>query len=159
MIGIIILSILLGICVLLLILFGRAILVQYQIITETQKYLDRLDFINNGKIDEDLVLNKYFGTLIVGCKLAEENGSIWDVSLYEKNRIIGLTLFVTKEVILERLLANAEKFVGHTEEEITEMIVKLLEHIHDEVDISPCTEVVQMKDGTWLFRQVENDDR
>lgn len=158
MIGIIVLSILLGICVLLLILFGRAILVQHMTLTEVQKYLNNLDFLNGGKVDDDLVLNKYYGTLLVGCQLAQQNGSIWDVSLYEKKRIIGLTLFVTKETILERLMANSQRFVGYSEEEISEMIVQLLKDIGDDVDINPHTEVVQFKDGTWLFRSVKKDE-
>ncbi len=158
MIGIIVLSILLGICVLLLILFGRAILFQHMTLTEIQKYLNNLEFLNGGKIDDDLVLNRYYGTLIIGCQLAQQDGSIWDISLYEKKRIIGLTIFVTKETILNKLMINSQKFVGYNMEEISEMIVQLLQEINNEVDINPCTEVVQFKDGTWLFRSVKQNE-
>ncbi len=55
-------------------------------------------------------------------------------------------------------MINSQKFVGYNMEEISEMIVQLLQEINNEVDINPCTEVVQFKDGTWLFRSVKQNE-
>lgn len=156
MIAIIILSILLGLSILLLILFGRAILYQYNTILGIQKYVSAVDFLNGNDIDENLILNRYHGTLVVGFQLSAQEGSIWDLSLYEKKRIIGLTYFVTKQNILERLMANKEKFVGFEDEELLEILTGVLEDLQNDVFATPNTEVIQMKDGEWLFRNGNN---
>ena len=115
-----------------------------------------IDFLNGNDIDDDLILNRYYGTLVIGFQIGAQEGSIWDLSLYEKKRIIGLTYFVTKQNILDRLMANKEKFVGFEEEELVEIFTGVLEDMQNDVSVAPGVEVIQMKDGEWFFRNGNN---
>ena len=88
-IAIIILSIWAGLSLLLLKVFGKTILLQNQTITEIQRYLNEIDFLDGGDLDKELILNEYKNATLLVSYIEGNNETVvvWDVSQYEKNRI------------------------------------------------------------------------
>ena len=157
-IAIVILSIWAGLSLLILRILGKTILWQNQTILEVQKYLNEIDFLDGGDLDKELILNEYKNaTLLVSyIEGSNETITIWDVSQYEKNKIIGLTTF------------GPTQWVDHAIEELKKQIPELFNamdanELRQEIsrDIAqkgmlyPGVDVYQMKDGSWLWRQTQ----
>ena len=54
-----------------------------------------MDFLDGGDLDKELILNEYKNATLLVSYIEGNNETVvvWDVSQYEKNRIIGLTTF------------------------------------------------------------------
>ena len=154
----IILIILLIISLLIIYFFGKVIIRQAMVVQEIQKYVNELEFYNGGEIDHDLVLNEYKNALLITSYVegSEEVISIWDVSQYEKNKVIGLTTCGPSKLIDEALrramLDFPEKFMGMDEDMLRELRKEIGKEIGEEWSIYGMVDVYQMKDGTWLWR-------
>ena len=54
-----------------------------------------MDFLDGGDLDKELILNEYKNATLLMSFIegSDEAITIWDVSQYEKNKLIGLTTF------------------------------------------------------------------
>ena len=157
-IAIIILSIWAGLSLLFLKILGKTVLVQNEIITEVQKYLNEIDFFEGGELDKELILNEYKNAILLMSFMegSDETVTIWDVSQYEKNKIIGLTTFGPSQWVDDAI----EKIKEQRPELLEEMNMKeLRQELSDGVAqdgmLYPGVDVYQMKDGSWLWRQTQ----
>lgn len=105
-------------------------------ILEFELYSDDFD-----EIPEEMVEQEYPDTLLV-CNLEtteEEEGlfQVYDTSLYLKNHVIGLTLFV-QEQMLEDIAQHKKMEAQDIKDAVNNAII-------------PCT-VYQLKNGGWIWR-------
>lgn len=155
-IAIIILSIWAGLSLIFLKILGKTILIQNEMITEVQKYLNQIDFFDGGELDKELILNEYKdATLLLSFIEGEgETLSIWDVSQYEKNKIIGLTTFGPTQWVDAAVEKIKEQMPGLLDDiDIKELRQELSRGIAQDGMLYPGVDVYQMKDGTWLWRK------
>lgn len=120
-----------------------------------EKYLNQIDFLNGGDIDEDLVLNVYKNAILIMNFIVGGNETItvWDVSQYEKNRVVGLTTFGPAQWIdagIERL----RELQGDLLEDIDEDELRAMaaQKMAEEGTIYRGVDIYQLKDGTWIWR-------
>ena len=157
-IAIIILSIWAGLSLLFLKILGKTVLVQNEIIIEVQKYLNEIDFFEGGELDKELILNEYKNaTLLMSFVEGDrEILNIWDVSQYEKNKVIGLTTLGPPQWIDAAVEKIREQMPDLLEDiDIAELRQELSKGIAQDGIVYPGVDVYQMKDGTWLWRQAQ----
>lgn len=157
-IAIIILSIWAGLSLLFLKILGKTVLVQNEIITEVQKYLNEIDFFEGGELDKELILNEYKNAILLMSFMegSDETVTIWDVSQYEKNKIIGLTTFGPSQWVDDAIEKIGEQRPELLEEmDMKELRQELSNGIAQDGILYPGVDVYQMKDGTWLWRQTQ----
>ena len=144
-----------------------------------QNEFDDLQFME-GMLDipEDEILQKFDDAFLL-CQTipieGEDVRQIFDTSLYLKNKVIGLTYFVPKQ-----LLENVQQEVT-TDARIEEIIRRKLKENDIEVDeetfqiifqeakeqlelddsppIIPHCTVYQLKNGRWIWRQEDENDK
>ena len=157
-IAIIILSIWAGLSLLLLRILGKTILWQNQIILEVQNSLHALAFFAGGALANDFLLNEYKNaTLLISFMEGNnETVTIWDVSQYEKNKIIGLTTFGPSQWVDDAIEKIKEQIPGLLEDmDIKELRQELSRGIAQDGMLYPGVDVYQMKDGSWLWRKTQ----
>ena len=157
-IAIIILSIWAGLSLLFLRILGRTVLLQNQTILEIQKYLNEIDFLDGGDLDKELILNEYKNATLLMSFMEgnDETVTIWDVSQYEKNKIIGLTTFGPSQWVDDAIEKIKEQMPGLLEDmDMKELRQELSRGIAQDGMLYPGVDVYQMKDGTWLWRQTQ----
>lgn len=157
-IAIIILSIWAGLSLLLLKVFGKTILLQNQTITEIQRYLNEIDFLDGGDLDKELILNEYKNATLLVSYIEGNNETVvvWDVSQYEKNRIIGLTTFGPTQWVdtaIEKLKEQIPELFDSMD--ANELRQEIGRDIAQKGMLYPGVDVYQMKDGRWLWRKMQ----
>ena len=155
-IAIIILSIWAGLSILLLRIFGKTILIQNQTLLEVQKYLNEIDFLDGGELDKELILNEYKNvTLLMSfVEGSDETITIWDVSQYEKNKLIGLTTFGPSQWVdmaIEHVKSEMPELLENID--IKDLRQELSKAIAQDGMLYTGVDVYQMKDGSWLWRK------
>lgn len=155
---IIILSIWAGLSLLLLKVFGKTILLQNQTITEIQRYLNEIDFLDGGDLDKELILNEYKNATLLVSYIEGNNETVvvWDVSQYEKNRIIGLTTFGPTQWVdtaIEKLKEQIPELFDSMD--ANELRQEIGRDIAQNGMLYPGVDVYQMKDGRWLWRKMQ----
>lgn len=117
-----------------------------------------MTFLDGGEIDSKFILNEYpHANLLVKFIIGDkETIAIWDVSQYEKNKIIGLTTFGPAqwldEGILRLLKEKPDFFAGMDEEDFVDFRKDLAAAVEEQHTLITNVTVYQMKDGTWLWR-------
>lgn len=157
-IAIIILSIWAGLSILLLKIFGKTILIQNQTLLEVQRYLNEIDFLEGGELDKELILNEYINAnlLVSFVEGSNETITIWDVSQYEKNRLIGLTTFGPSQWVDSAIQKIEEQMPELLEDvDINQIRQQIGEDIAQKGVLYAGVDVYQMKDGSWLWRQAQ----
>ena len=157
-IAIIILSIWAGLSLLFLRILGKTVLLQNEMITEVEKYLNQIDFFEGGELDKELILNEYKNaTLLMSfVEGSNETITIWDVSQYEKNKIIGLTTLGPSQWVDAAVEQIKEQIPNLFEDiDMKELRQELSNGIAQDGMLYPGVDVYQMKDGTWLWRQTQ----
>ena len=157
-IAIIILSIWAGLCLLFLRILGRTVLLQNQTILEVQKYLNEIDFLDGGDLDKELILNEYKNATLLVSYIEGNNETVvvWDVSQYEKNRIIGLTTFGPTQWVdtaIEKLKEQIPELFDSMD--ANELRQEIGRDIAQKGMLYPGVDVYQMKDGRWLWRKMQ----
>ena len=157
-IAIIILSIWAGLSLLLLRIFGKTILLQNQTIIEVQRYLNEIDFLDGGDLDKELILNEYKNATLLVSYIEGNNETVvvWDVSQYEKNRIIGLTTFGPTQWVdtaIEKLKEQIPELFDSMD--ANELRQEIGRDIAQKGMLYPGVDVYQMKDGRWLWRKMQ----
>lgn len=74
---------------------------------------------------------------------------IFDTSLYLKNRTIGLTYFVQEQTAEEIIASDSLKQLAQ------EAQISVADALSNSITLTAGCTVIQMKDGTWLWRQEE----
>ena len=157
-IAIIILSIWAGLSLLLLKILGKTILLQHQTITEIQRYLNEIDFLDGGDLDKELILNEYKNATLLMSFMEgnDETVTIWDVSQYEKNKIIGLTTFGPSQWVddaIEKIKEQIPELFDSMN--VNELRQEISRNIAQDGMLYPGVDVYQMKDGSWLWRKTQ----
>lgn len=154
----ILLLIIIGVLSVLIVLFGRTILYQYKTITEISNYLNLLDFIEGGEVDEKLILRKYEHAILLISYIEHqaESIAIWDVSQYEKNNVIGLTIYGLGDVFDQALIKIQQQNLEELQDLSKEDFLELRQSVKDILANQGVTiidrTIYQMKDGSWLWR-------
>lgn len=157
-IAIVILSIWAGLSLLILRILGKTILWQNQTILEVQKYLNEIDFLDGGDLDKELILNEYKNAILLVSYIEGNNETVvvWDVSQYEKNRIIGLTTFGPTQWVdtaIEKLKEQIPELFDSMD--ANELRQEIGRDIAQKGMLYPGVDVYQMKDGRWLWRKTQ----
>lgn len=109
--------------------------------------IDILKTKNNNKEDnliikEEEIFNKFEDVnLFITIEKSDQKAILYDISLYEKNHIIGLTRFAQEQELNE--FTRMYKEMGFSQEDI-DMII-------NEIVIIPHSTVYQLKNGDWLW--------
>lgn len=158
-IAIVILSVLFIISLILNIFFIRVIRTCVNTFADIQNDLTTIQTLHSNKpIPEGMYEKKYpHADLIIDLEPENESGirEIYDVSNYEKNRIIGLTQFVPQQELDSLEAASNIAIRAFFEDEDEELNEEELDELFDEVTsgtIIPDVTVYQLKGGQWLWR-------
>lgn len=125
------------------------------LIRKTNKSLEglyaQLQFYETGEMDEKWVQQRFDNvTLLIQVQEREEAQveKIFDFSLYEKMNIVGLTYYMRREDARELASDKLEEIAQQFElddEEVGNIVLQ-------SIAVQPQSTVIQMKDGTWLWR-------
>ena len=176
-IAVIILAILLLISCMLNFKLARTVLELMKTIVNQHKEFEEIQFMEGfADISEEDILVKFEDVSLVCQTLPSDTGEmsqVFDTSLYLKNKIIGLTYFVPRQVLenvsaelaedknaIIRQIKRKLRMEGAEEEaNDEEMLQKIVDDAIQQADIASATPILQhctvlhLKDGRWIWRQ------